>query len=78
MITENLWIFKQILHVRILEMTNKPKTMFSISTPIILNLLMEEREKMEGSHKQVEKKGNFDKYFLGPFPSQLLSKSLSY
>lgn len=31
---------------------------------------MEEREKMEGSHKQVEKKGNFGKYFLGPFPSQ--------
>ena len=38
---------------------------------------MEEREKMEGSHKQVEKKGNFGKYFLAPFPSQLLSKSLS-
>ena len=37
-----------------------------------------EREKMEGSHKQVEKKDNFDKYFLRPFPSQLLSKSLSY
>ena len=37
-----------------------------------------EREKMEGSHKQVEKKGNFDKYFLGRFPSKLLSKSLSY
>ena len=38
--------------------------MFSISSPIISNLLMEEREKMErekmeGSHKQVEKKGNF-------------------
>ena len=40
-------------------MTNKHKTMFSISTPIISNLLMEEREKTEGSHKQVEKKGNF-------------------
>ena len=78
MITREPLDFKQILHVRILEMTNKPKTMFSISTPIISNLLMEEREKTEGSHKQVEKKGNFDKYFLGPFPSQLLSKSLSY
>ena len=65
MITENLWIFKQIFHVRILEMKNKPKTMFSISTPIISNLPMEEREK-EGSHKQVEKKSN--KSFPGPFP----------
>ena len=48
-------------------MTNKPKTMFSISTPIISNLLMEEREKTEGSHKQVEKKGILINIFWDPF-----------